>query len=415
MMARTVFRAALAAVSLLVAVGGVRAGDKAEVIHWWVSGSEAAALKVVIDEFQAGGDTWIDTPVETSYQAKTAAISRLFAGQPPTVVQWHVGPAIRDLHAEGLLNDIQDLAEEHAWKKVLPEVIWKHITIDGRMVVAPLTLHGANWLWANKSVLEKAGVGMPVTWEEFHRIAPVLRKAGIIPLALGGQAWQEGLLFGNVMLAEGGPDFYRSAIADHDPKALDGDTMARVFRAFGALRPHVDAQSPERSWDDATKLVIDGKAAFQVMGDWAKGEFAQAGMVAGKDFECTFTPGSGSNFVAVSDAFAMVAVTDEGAARAQRNLARVIMDPDVQRRFNLIKGAVPVRNDVSTEGFDRCAKLAMEASRDGRNVLPSINMGNTGIVASAILDTVSSFWNDPDADPEAAARALAKAVSEASF
>ena len=56
--------------------------------------------------------------------------------------------------------------------------------------------------------------------------------------------------------------------------------MLKVIKTFEALRPLVDEGSPGRNWNDATNLVITGKAAAQVMGDWARGEFALAGLKA---------------------------------------------------------------------------------------------------------------------------------------
>ena len=41
----------------------VFAGPKIEVLHWWTSGGEAAALKVLKDDFAANGGEWLDMPV----------------------------------------------------------------------------------------------------------------------------------------------------------------------------------------------------------------------------------------------------------------------------------------------------------------------------------------------------------------
>jgi ABC-type glycerol-3-phosphate transport system substrate-binding protein len=46
-----------------------------------------------------------------------------------------------------------------------------------------------------------------------------------------------------------------------------------------------------QDWNQATNMVITGKAGGQIMGDWAQGEFQVAGKVAGKDYSCL--PGLG--------------------------------------------------------------------------------------------------------------------------
>lgn len=390
------------------------AGYDAEVIHWWVSGGESDALQVIIDEFESRGNNWIDTPVKDSYHAKTAAISRLFSGNPPTVVQWHVGVMIKDLYEEGLLGDVNAIAQTEQWQQVLPAVIWDYIYIHDKVVVVPATLHGQNWLWANQKVLDACGLNMPGTWDEFKTALSIAREKGYIPLALGGQAWQENLLFHCVAVAIGGPDFYLNAFVDHDPKTLSSDTMVKIFKSFIELRPFTDKDSPGRGWSETAALLINEKAAFQVMGDWAKGEFIKAGLTPGKEIGCALCPGTENSYLAVSDAFAMVAVKDDSALKAQARIASIIMDPDVQKRFNLKKGSVPVRSDVSLDGFDACAKLAIQTLKTGR-VLPSMNMGNPALVASAMVGVIHNFWNNPAPDPEHATRELAAAIKEARF
>ncbi|MCG8615905.1 MAG: ABC transporter substrate-binding protein [Desulfobacterales bacterium] len=387
---------------------------QAEVIHWWVSGGEAAALKVLVDEFESQGNTWLDTPVKDSYHAKTAALSRMFSGNPPTIVQWHVGVMIKDLYEEGLLGDVHEIARKHEWEKVLPEIIWDLINIDGKVVVVPTTLHGSNWLWASRRVLEACNVSMPDTWEDFKKTAAVIKEKGFIPLALGGQAWQETILFHNVVISVLGPKFYMDAFVKRDLNALGSPEMVRAFREFASLKPFVDEKSPGRNWAETTDLVIKGEAAFQIMGDWVKGEFLRAGMTAGEEIACRLCPGTEGTYWVGSDAFAMVALKDPKALKAQAILAEVAMDPEVQRRFNLKKGAVPPRTDVSLEGFDDCAKLGIKTIREGQ-VLPNLNMANPTVIASAILDVVHGFWNSETPDPENAAADLVAAVKEANF
>ena len=57
------------------------------------------------------------------------------------------------------------------------------------------------------------------------------------------------------------------------------------------MRGYVDDNFSGRDWNLATAMVMNGEAAFQIMGDWAKGEFFAAGKVPGEDFLCASTPG----------------------------------------------------------------------------------------------------------------------------
>lgn len=389
---------------------------EAEVIHWWISGSEGAALDVVSKAFEKKGYLWVDTPVKTSYEAKTAAVSRMLDGVPPTMVQWHAGNSLLELYEEGLLRDIDELSERHGWKKVIPEALWNNISVDGHIVAAPLTVHGANWIWANKKVLEQSQVEMVNSWSEFLQVAPKIQQAGYIPLALGGQPWQERVLFLTVLLDSGGSTLYKDTILQHKPEALGGKQMAEVFAVFGSLRPFIDDKSPGRSWSDSTKLVIDGKAAFIIMGDWAKGEFFQEGKILGEDFLCALSPGSGSNYLLVADTFAMTKVATQQQQKMQEELVLTLMDPLVQKEFNRIKGSIPPRTDVDLEDFDQCSQLAKRTITDGQGeTMAGFNMANKGLIGSSMMDIISTFWNDPEMTPQQAAKAFAEAVAEANF
>src|SRR4029434_1016693 len=62
---------------------------KAEVIHWWISGGESAAVKVFADQFTKAGGVWIDSAVAGGVNARTAAINRTIGAHPPTAMRIH--------------------------------------------------------------------------------------------------------------------------------------------------------------------------------------------------------------------------------------------------------------------------------------------------------------------------------------
>ena len=69
--------------------------------------------------------------------------------------------------------------------------------------------------------------------------------------------------------------------------------MKETFDRMSTLSaPIVDDNFSGRDWNLATAMVINGEAGFQMMGDWAKGEFLNAGKVPGQDFLCFRFPGT---------------------------------------------------------------------------------------------------------------------------
>jgi glucose/mannose transport system substrate-binding protein len=186
-----------------------------------------------------------------------------------------------------------------------------------------------------------------------------VQKAGFIGLAHGGQPWQEATVFDGVVLATGGLDFYKKAFIDLDPKALNSDTMVKSFDRMAQLRKYVDKDFSGRDWNVASGMVISGKAGFQIMGDWAKGEFIGAKKVAMKDFACFRTPGTQGTVSFNADQFAMFKVGADKVA-AQNKLATAILEPGFQSAFNVVKGSAPARTDVPDTAFDACGKKAIK-------------------------------------------------------
>lgn len=409
-------RFALATASSLAVLAGtsVMAEPQAEVLHWWTSGGEAKSVAVLQEEFAANGGTWTDMPVAGGGgdAAMTALRARVLAGNAPTAVQLK-GPAIQEWYEEGVLADISNVAEAEGWAEVLPASIAAHMQCEGTWCAAPVNVHRIDWIWANADILAANDIEMPTTWEEFNAAAEKLQAAGIIPLAHGGQAWQDATVFEAVALGIGGPEFFKKAFVDLDPETLTSDTMVQIFDQMRTLRGFVDENFSGRDWNLATAMVMNGEAAFQIMGDWAKGEFLAAGKVPGEDFLCGSTPGDG--YLYNVDSFAMFDVDGDDKRAGQELLAKLIVAPKFQEVFNLNKGSIPARTDVALDKFDICAKISAEdmgASSANGSLLPSYahGMALRGAQAGAITDVVTAHFNS-DMSSGDAVQQLADAVA----
>ncbi|MBK3018837.1 extracellular solute-binding protein, partial [Klebsiella pneumoniae] len=173
-----------------------------------------------------------------------------------------------------------------------------------------------------------------------------LKKAGIIPVAHGGQNWQDFTTFEAVAIGLGGVDFYKKALVQLDAATLQGPQMEKVLTTFKRIKDYTDKNAPGRDWNLATAMVIKGEAGMQLMGDWAKGEFIAAGKTPGKDFLCTAAPGSSKAYTFNIDSFAMFKLKNTANEKAQQDLAAAIMSPEFQEVFNLNKGSIPVRTGM---------------------------------------------------------------------
>lgn len=397
----------------MISASFAAAEPSAEVLHYWTSGGEAKSVAVLQKEFADNGGIWTDMPVAGGGgdAAMTALRARVLSGNAPTAVQLK-GPAIQEWYDEGVLADISLVAEAEGWADVLPSSIAGHMKCEGAWCAAPVNVHRVDWIWANADVLEANGIEMPTSWDEFNAAAEKLQASGVIPLAHGGQAWQDATVFEAVALGILGPDGFRKAFVDLDADTLTSDEMKAVFDQMRTMRGYVDENFPGRDWNLATAMVMNGEAAFQIMGDWAKGEFLAAGKVPGEDFLCASTPGDG--FLYNVDSFAMFDVDGDDKRQGQELLAKLIVGKNFQKVFNLNKGSIPARTDVELDEFDSCAHLSsedMKASSDGGSLLPSYahGMALRGAQAGAITDVVTSHFNS-DMSSDVAVQQLLTAV-----
>ena len=385
--------------ALLAGLGfiGAAHAQKAEVIHWWTSGGEAAAIKEFADAYTKAGGTWVDTPIAGGggAQARTVMANRTMGGDPPTAAQYNYGRQYEEIIKEGLLNDLDDVAAKGNWDKLLPEKIKNAVKVNGKYFAVPVNLHNENWVWYNKAVLAKAGAKEPTTLDEMFAAMDKLKGTGVTPLALGGQGWQEGITFRGVLLAVGGQDLFMKTFKDKDTA---NPQFRKAVETFKKLKGYVDPGSPGRDWNLATGMVIEGKAGFQMMGDWAKGEFVNAKKVAGTDYGCFMAGGPKMPYAIGGDVFVFPKSKSKETEAAQKKLAEMMISPAIQVAFNNKKGSIPIRTDVDTSKMDICAQAGVQAVKEGR-LLQGAGEILSPDANGAFEDAISKFWNsDQSAD-----------------
>jgi len=179
------------AVAAALAWPTAQAGE-VEVLHWWTSGGEAKAAQALAGTMKAKGHTWKDFAVAGGGgdSAMTVLKSRVVSGNAPAAAQIK-GPSLQEWAKEGVLTNLDDVAGTEKWDSLLPAPIAAGLKYKGHYIAAPVNVHRVNWLWVNPEAFKKAGAKVPTTWPEFFTAAEALKKAGIIPVAHGGQNWQD--------------------------------------------------------------------------------------------------------------------------------------------------------------------------------------------------------------------------------
>ncbi|MEN8833141.1 ABC transporter substrate-binding protein [Pacificibacter sp.] len=386
-------KALLSATALSAAATTAHAVDL-EVTHWWTSGGEAAAVAQFAKALNEKTEhNWVDGAIAGGGgTARPIMISRILGGDPMHATQFNHGRQAEELVEAGLMLDLTDVAEAEGWKDVIhPSSLLDSCTIDGRIYCAPVNIHSWQWLWLSNSAFADIGVDVPTNWDEYVAAMPALQEAGKVPLAMGGQSWQSSGAFGVMVVALAGVDAWKAVNADKNADVAAGPEYAKVFEAAAAAR-EFSKDTNVQDWNQATAMVIEGKAGGQIMGDWAQGEFAVAEKVAGEDYTCL--PGLGVNEIISTggDAFYFPKQDDPAIESAQKELASLMLSKAVQVDFNLKKGSLPVRGDVDLSAANDCMKKGLAILASG-NILPDGNQLLSADTTGQIEDLMTEFWS----------------------
>ncbi len=401
-----------------MAVGAIVAATAAnavelEVMHWWTSGGEAAAVSQFADAWNATGNTWLDGAIAGGGDtARPIMVSRILGGDPPAAFQFNHGRQAEELVEAGLILDITDVAEAEGWGDIInPSSLLDSCTYDGRVFCVPVNIHSWQWMWLSNAAYENAGLDVPTNWEEFMASAPALREAGIVPLAMGGQSWQQNGAFGVMSLALAGQEAWLAVNQDKNAEVVMGPEYTRVFEAFGEARSLADGLDVQ-DWNQATAAVIADTAGAQIMGDWAQGEFALAGEVAGTDYSCLPGLGEVALLDTGGDAFFFPVTGDPEIEAAQRELAALLLSPAVQVSFNSAKGSLPVRGDVDLTSVNECTQKGLDLLAAGA-LVPSGTQLLSPDTVTQLNDLMTEFWNTPSMEAADVQQRYADIIADA--
>ena len=381
-----------------------------DVRHWWMGISDDWALNVYKEKLAREGIAWHDSGVNGEQGKPLGERVRNANGTVPDALLLNAN-AIRNGAPSGMLLSFDALAAREGWNDAVPAAIQRFARPNGHWIALPTEIHRVNWLWINKKIFDKLKLAPPATFDDMVRAAQTLRAAGYIPLAHGGEDWQDTLLFENAVLSAGGPAFYRRALVDFDQGALRSRTMERAFAQLDALRGMVDAHAHRRAWYDAAHMLIRDKAAMQVMGDWVKSVYLQRGSKPDVDFLCVPYPGTAGSFVHVTDFFGLVRKKNDANLDVQLRFAATVMDRQVQESFSIVKGSIPVRTDALPDRMDACARAAHAdlVEADKRGTLISGARQEIDNRAFSLMMKVAQRFMESNQTPREAVQALANA------
>lgn len=377
------------------------ADDQVEIFSWWTGGGEEEGLLALIEVFNKN---YPDIEVINSTvaggagtNAKAVLKTRMVGGNPPDSFQVHGGAELTDTYVKtGLMEPITDLLEEWGVKEKFNQQILEICSYQGEIYSIPVNVHRGNVLWYNKALLEKYGIEPPTNLYSFVNTLKELDEKGVTALSLGDKnKWTATHLFEAIMVATLGPVKYNGLWKG--TTSFDDPGLREALVVFGEILKYVNEDHAALTWQDASQRLYEGKAVFNVMGDWAEGYFKTMGWTPGKEFGWAAVPGTRGTFMVVTDSFGLPknAPHPEGAKAWLKTIASV----EGQDAFNPIKGSIPSRLDANKDLYDVYLKDSMN---DFATCIltPSIAHGSAapeGFV-TALNDALNQFITEKDVD-----------------
>jgi len=334
-------------VAALVRFAAAAAGaQQLELFSWW-AGDEGPALEALIKQYNKlyPGVEVINSTVTggSGVNARAVLKTRMLGGDPPDSFQVHAGQELIGTWVVAeRMEDLSPLFKSEGWMTKFPPGLISLLSYKGGIWSVPVNIHRSNVMWYSPAKLKEWGVTPPKTLEEFLAVCQKLQDQGLMfPLALG-ENWTQVHLWESVALGVLGPENYSALWAGKlkftDPRAV------KVWEMFGKVLDYANPDAAGLSWQQATDLVVQGSAAFNVMGDWAAGYMVTTlQLVPGEDFGWAPAPSTGGVFMMLSDSFGLPKGIKNRTATL--NWLKLLGSKEGQDIFNPLKGSIAARVD----------------------------------------------------------------------
>ena len=412
---------AIAIVVTALVVGGVVGGityavlvtpeekvDALEIYHWWTSGGEKAAVDALVDVFKAEYPdvAVIQSPVSggAGFTMLGVIKSLVLAGEAPDAFQMHAGYEGVPYYDANLLEKI-----DHLWtdelKAVIPDVVESMNMFGGHYYSMPVNIHRNNIVWYSTKLLDDNNIKADdlTTWIKFFDACDTLKTGGVkYPISMG-PTWTAAHAFEQIA-ASIGIDFYEDWINGKITSATDEDLLD-ALDIFETYLEYVNPDHADLTWDAATAMVINDESAFNIMGDWANGEFgpAVANYTFGVEYDTFAVPGTADMYSLTIDCFQHP--KNVAHPKNSDRWLEIVASKAGQDAFNPIKGSISARTDADLTKYGDYQKSAVADFKEVTYMYPSIVHGSGAPEAFKVRlsDIISAFVEDKNADKAAKA------------
>lgn len=312
------------------------------------------AMEALIADFEAANPD-IDVQLTNfDHEGYKTAIRNFLTADSPDLANWYAGNRMAPFVSSGQFLDVSDVWEANGLSDSLASAK-ASMTMDGKQWGVPYTYY--QWgIYYNRDAYKAAGVEVPgaegVSWDQFVQNCEAFKAAGIDCLTTGTKAlWPAAGIFDYLSLRTNGYDWHMELTAGKvpwtDPKVRD------VFAQWARIQPYTTANHAAIDWQDAAALLVQGKAANYVMGNFAVGTFKEGGMTNDNLGFMVFpeiTAGIPRAEEAPTDTIHIPA----GARNVEdaKKFLAYVASADAQTKWNAAQGQLPVNKNATVDAND---------------------------------------------------------------
>ncbi|MFD0978119.1 ABC transporter substrate-binding protein [Tropicimonas aquimaris] len=319
-----------------------------------------AAMQEVIADFEAANP---DIKIEFQnfdHEGYKTSIRNFLTAEAPDLANWYAGNRMAPFVNSGQFMDVSDVWEEHGLKESLASAL-PSMTIDGKQWGVPYTYY--QWgIYYNKEAYAAAGVEVPETWDQFIENCAAFKEAGIDCVTTGTKAlWPGAGIFDYLNMRTNGYEFHM-ALANGEVEWTDDRVKATFAEWAKLVEPgYITQNHAALDWQDAAALLVQGKAANYVMGNFAVAVFKEGGMT---DETLGFLPFPTINpdVPRAEEAPTDTVHIPSGASNVEdaKKFLAYLAGPEAQTKINAAMGQLPINKDASVNEDDPFIKAGFE-------------------------------------------------------
>jgi multiple sugar transport system substrate-binding protein len=388
----------LAVAALLLATGSAFAQQRVLKYYTDYDPIPLAAMEALIADFEAANPD-IDVQLTNfDHEGYKTAIRNFLTADSPDLANWYAGNRMAPFVRAGQFMDVTDVWEANGLNEALASAA-ASMTIDGKKWGVPYTYY--QWgIYYNRDAYKAAGVALPgpegVTWDQFIENCAKFQAAGIDCLTTGTKAlWPGAGIFDYLSLRTNGYEWHMDLTAGKIP--WTDQKVRDVFAQWAKIQPYITRNHAALDWQDAAALLVQGKAANYVMGNFAVGVFREGGMTddnLGFMIFPEITPGIPRAEEAPTDTI-HIPTGARNVEDAKKFLA-FMASAEAQTKWNAAVGQLPTNRNATVDKSDPFLSAGFASLSDAYALAQFFDRDAPAEMAKAGMEGFQEFMVKPE-------------------